>query len=243
MNTKSLFEKWVVRATRPPRSATRRPERRWHNETNKSRLICKLLSRHSVRRAAGRNRPVACATQNRILKQALSRNDSVRRSSSPRPSSPRRGRIVFSPKVNSRGGFMERPHKTKNSGRGSLSSGVRADNLLTAWFQLRANGWIGGWIYLSELPSIQHSLTSVLAPVLIATFALDSFRKKVCCAHEPTDERISVHLSALRSTLSLRPPAGGTRFALSSLRQATHTYSTIRSSTCQPAATRAAAKK
>ena len=71
-----LSKKWVERATRPLRSVTRRPE--WERLPKRNGCQNWLRRpRRSVRRVAGRYRLVACATQNRLFKQALSRNPSL----------------------------------------------------------------------------------------------------------------------------------------------------------------------
>src|SRR5438093_9270017 len=62
-HTERVFEKWVARATRRPERARLSPL--------KAVLIRCRCAPHSVRRVAGRHRPVACATQNAISKHAL----------------------------------------------------------------------------------------------------------------------------------------------------------------------------
>jgi len=70
--THSVAGKWVARATRPCRSATRRPERRG-SFLQRSRLYC-LQARYPLRPAGRRAyRPVACATTIRISGRALRR--------------------------------------------------------------------------------------------------------------------------------------------------------------------------
>jgi len=61
-----------------------------------------------------------------------------------------------------------------------------------------------------------------------ATFAADSFRKRMDYRLAPADERISVHLSALRSAAALRPAPGASPSGVPSLSRATDAAATAR---------------
>src|SRR5262245_60094997 len=63
-------EKWVDQATRLFRSATRRPKPRADRRAS-PRLMRKDTASHSVRRVAGRHRPVAHATSSALFTRAL----------------------------------------------------------------------------------------------------------------------------------------------------------------------------
>ena len=68
---KSLCEKWVGRATRSRgRGTTRRPEGKDARSANERLFTLNAISR-SIRRVAGRNKSVACATHCWFIAQAL----------------------------------------------------------------------------------------------------------------------------------------------------------------------------